>query len=194
MADENTNTSASGEAQRGGASSGSQGETLESLKAEIEKLKKHNADILGEKKSVTQKLSQFEKEKQEREEKDLEAKGNFEALLKSEREKNQKLGLMFKAHKMDTQVKDALLNAGCSREKVEKVMKFQTVSNYGEKVSFDEEFNADKSKLSSFVEEIKKELPEFFVQKAPDAKDVNPSNVQPKQEPKTLRAALADIY
>lgn len=176
---------ASGEDQSGGAAndSNSNVQTQEELKAELETLRKVKADLLSEKKAAQTKLSQFEKDQQERERLLLEEQGKHKELYQKEREERLKLGEKLKSKLMDQSVKDALRLAGCSDEKkLSKLMNFKTVANYGDKVKFDDDFQADQKTLSDFVNEIKTEFSDlgFFSKEAPSSKDVDPTNAKDK--------------
>lgn len=152
---------------------------LENLKKEIDALKKHNQELLGEKKGALSKVAQFEKEKAELEEKAAQEKGEFKSLFEKEREKLLSMSAKTKARVFDSQIKDALRSVGCTDEKkLEKLMQFSSVKNYQDKVTFDDDYNADKEKLSAFASEIKKEFSDlgFFATQAPGTKDVNPAN------------------
>ena len=174
---ENNDPNASGN--DNGGSANVIGSDLENLKKEIEALKKHNQELLGEKKGALSKVAQFEKEKAELEEKAAQEKGEFKSLFEKERERNLAIAAKTKARVFDSQIKDALRSIGCADEKkLEKLMQFSSVKNYQDKVTFDDDYNADKEKLSAFASEIKKEFSDlgFFATQAPGTKDVNPAN------------------
>ena len=172
---------ASGENQSGGAANdpNSSVQTQEELRAELETLRKVKLELLSEKKAAQAKLSQFEKEQQERERAILEEQGKHKELYQKEREEKLKLGEKLKSKVMDQTIKDALRKAGCSDEnKLSKLMGFKTVSSYGDKVKFDDDFQADTTTLNDFVNGIKAEFDGlgFFSKEAPNSKDVNPTN------------------
>lgn len=171
------------DAKGGGAAPEPKGESIEELKARLEKAEKQNAELFKEKKNVSAKLSQFEKEQQEREQKLLEEQGKHKELWQKERDERLKLGEKLKSKLMDQSIKDALRLAGCSDEKkLSKLMNFKTVANYGEKVKFDDDFQVDQKTLSDFVNEIKTEFSDlgFFSKEAPPSKDVDPANTKEK--------------
>ena len=177
MSEQITDPNASGNNGEGGANSNVN--DLENLKKEIEALKKHNQELLGEKKGALSKVAQFEKEKAELEEKAAQEKGEFKSLFEKERERNLAIAAKTKARVFDSQIKDALRSIGCADEKkLEKLMQFSYVKNYQDNVTFDDDYNADKEKLSAFASEIKKEFSDlgFFATQAPGTKDVNPAN------------------
>ena len=180
MTVETRDNSAVGDETKGsGAAPESKGESIEELKAKLEKLEKQNAELFKEKKSASTKLSQFEKEQQERERALLEEQGKHKELYQKEREEKLKLGEKLKSKVMDQTIKDALRKAGCSDEnKLSKLMGFKTVSSYGDKVKFDDDFQADTTTLNDFVNGIKAEFDGlgFFSKEAPNSKDVNPTN------------------
>lgn len=175
-----TRDQAGGDNGEGGANSNVN--DLENLKKEIDALKKHNQELLGEKKGALSKVAQFEKEKAELEEKAAQEKGEFKSLFEKERERNLAIAAKTKARVFDSQIKDALRSIGCTDEKkLEKLMQFSSVKNYQDKVTFDDDYNADKEKLSAFASEIKKEFSDlgFFATQAPNTKDVNPAGGEP---------------
>lgn len=171
-----TRDQASGD--NGEGSANSNVNDLENLKKEIDALKKHNQELLGEKRGALSKVAQFEKEKAELEEKAAQEKGEFKSLFEKEREKLLSMSARTKARVFDSQIKDALRSVGCTDEKkLEKLMQFSPVKNYQDKVTFDDDYNADKEKLSAFVSEIKKDFSDFgfFSVEAPGAKSTNPA-------------------
>ena len=177
MSEQITDPNASGN--DNGGSADVNGSDLENLKKEIEALKKHNQELLGEKKGALSKVAQFEKEKAELEEKAAQEKGEFKSLFEKEREKLLSMSAKTKARVFDSQIKDALRSVGCTDEKkLEKLMQFSPVKNYQDKVTFDDDYNADKEKLSAFVSEIKKDFSDFgfFSVEAPGAKSTQPAN------------------
>lgn len=176
---------ASGKEQSGGAANdpNSSVQTPEELKAELEKLRKHNAELLSEKKGVTTKLSKLEADQQEREKKLLEEQGKYKELHQLAEKKSLEIGLKLKTRVLDQTIMDAFRKAGCTDEKkLSTLMNFKPVANYGERVKFDEDYQADPQTLEAFISEVKTEFSPFgfFEVKTPNYKDVDPVKVGEK--------------
>lgn len=157
----------------------SEGDSIESLRQEIENLKKKNGELLGEKKTVQTKLSAFEKEKLESEKKLMEDQGKFKDLYEKEKGRTLTYAQKLKERVMDSTIKEALRKSGCTDEnKLSKLLGFKSVANYGERVKFDDDFNADSNDLEKFVAEVKTEFLDFgfFDVQTPNTKEVHPSS------------------
>lgn len=145
-------------------------------------------------KGLSEKVSSFEKEKVDLENKALEDKGEYKKLLEKEREDRAKEKL--EAAKrfqgmLGIQVRSALEKAGA--EDVDNLMKL--VGGFESKIKFDKDtMLVDSQSLNSLIDEVKKSHARYFLKEMPPVKDGVPSNTNQKQEQKTLRDALASIY
>ena len=160
---------------------GGAGVDLKTLQDEIESLKNMNKDLFNETKKAKSELKKFEDEKAKIEEDKLAEEGKFKELLEKEQNKNLNLAKSLKTKVMDAQLESAALKAGCTN-----IGAFKKLTNdYGEHVSFDDEFQADVESMTSYINKIKedyKSLNLFEVEKkAPQDGGVGG---EPKQEPK----------
>ena len=161
--------------------------SLDDVLKELSSLKEIN-------KGLSEKVSSFEKEKVDLEKKALEEKGEYKTLLEKEREERAKEKL--EAAKrfqgmLGIQVRSGLEKAGA--EDVDNLMKL--VGGFESKVKFDKDtMLVDSQSLTSLIDEVKKSHARYFLKEMPPVKDGVPSNTNQKQEPKTLRDALASIY
>lgn len=157
-----------------------------SLDDVLKELEKERA----EKKAMAEKLSSFEKEKADLENKALEQKGEYKTLLEKEREDRAKEKL--EAAKrfqgmLGIQVRSGLEKAGA--EDVDNLMKL--VGGFESKVKFDKDtMLVDSQSLSSLIDEVKKSHSRYFLKEMPPVKDGVPSNNQPKTKEEEYHAEL----
>lgn len=144
-----------------------------SLKAENEKLTKQNADFFTEIKDVKEKLSGFQKEKDDANAKKEIEKGEFEKVLARKDEEISKLSetlnnstSAFKKKAMDSQVMQALTKRECRDPKA--FMKL--MGGYTDKVKISDDFEIDEESLNSLIDQTNKSYETLGLFK----KDVNP--------------------
>lgn len=171
---------------KGGAQDhgGGAGDDLATLKAEIEQLKSQNKELYNETKLRSKKLKELEDEKAALEESKKKEAGEFQSLYETEKEKNLKLAQTFKTKLMDTQLERAAIEAGCTNVTVFKKL----ASDYGEKVKFSEDFEADKESLGAYISKIKDDYKDLNLFKAPvkDVQDAGTGGDPQKPAPKTF--------
>ncbi|WP_417447202.1 hypothetical protein [Kangiella sp.] len=191
--DEDLNKGGSGTPNEDGSGAAS-GKSVEELHAELEALKKANADQFQELKGTKAKLSDFEKAKLKQEEELLKEQGKYKELADKNEQKVNELSSKFKSKIMDGQVKDAAIKAGLRPEVADTFMDL-VKNKYADSVSFDEDFNANSGELETFIKNQKDahSALNFF---ATDNKPPADGGHGGKQNSKkgTLRDALASIY
>lgn len=146
-----------------------QGQTLEEMQAELEKLKKQNADFFSELKKTKTEKTKLLSEKEKAEEEKLKEQGKLQELLDKRESQLGELSGKFKSKIMDEQVKNAALKAGCSN--IDAFMKL--AGDYKDKVKFDDNFDADGESLNAFISSTKEAYGELglFKSDAPPPKD-----------------------
>lgn len=158
--------------------------SLDDVLKELSSLKEIN-------KGLSEKVSSFEKEKVDLENKALEQKGEYKTLLEKEREERAKEKL--EAAKrfqgmLGIQVRAGLEKAGA--EDVDNLMKL--VGGFESKVKFDKDtMLVDSQSLSSLIDEVKKTHSRYFLKEMPPVKDGVPTNNNPQPSSFKDRALAA---
>lgn len=144
-------------------------------------------------KSLTEKVSAFDKEKEDANKKALEEKGEFKTLLEKERAERaaEKLEVAKRMKSMlGLQVRSKLEREGA--EDVDNLMRL--IDGYESKIKFDKDsMVVEAQSLTALIDEVKKSHARYFQKDIPSIKDGKPTNTKTEQ-PKTLRDALASIY
>jgi len=139
------------------------------MKKRLAKEKEKREKLAQEKAELEKKVKEAEAAKADKDRKDAEAKGEYEKLLKENQERAEKMEQekkalrdSIKASAIKSEVKTALLAAGCSKENLPKALRLFDLS----KVEFswvdEEKLEHEVEPVDSIVEAFKKDNAFFF--------------------------------
>lgn len=139
--------------------------------------------VLGEAKSLKQKISEYEAKEQEREQSVLAEQGKFKEALEQERkarlqtEESLKATEKAFAKKIFTkEVQELALQFGARKEALEDIVKVGDWTS----VEMDENFSVNQEQLKTAITNLSKSKPYYFSSATPAPRDVNLSSNAPK--------------